>query len=199
MGRNSHIPAADTQHFIIEKSSVIFNKKGFFGTSLSDLEKATGLTKGSIYANFKDKEDVSVRVFEYNYQQLKEALSPYPNKEKSIKGKLKACVDFYLDFYPKLLERGGCAIQNSLVESDDTNPALFQKAKEALLSWKHSIIHLVETGIENKEISNTIVASDFATYFIAIIEGSILIAKSLNDRPGFNATLNKLKAEIEGL
>jgi len=47
--------AEQTRRMIIEKAAPIFNKKGYLGTSISDLTKSTGLTKGAIYGNFKDK------------------------------------------------------------------------------------------------------------------------------------------------
>ena len=48
-----------TRQLIIETAAPIFNKKGYAGTSLSDLTQATGLTKGSIYGNFKNKDEVA--------------------------------------------------------------------------------------------------------------------------------------------
>ncbi|HAE68223.1 MAG TPA: TetR/AcrR family transcriptional regulator, partial [Sphingobacterium sp.] len=51
--------AEQTRQYIIEKTAPIFNKKGYFATSLSDITTATGLTKGSIYGNFKDKDDLA--------------------------------------------------------------------------------------------------------------------------------------------
>ena len=58
--------AERTRNFIIEKTAEIFNRKGYAGTSMSDITEATGLTKGSIYGNFENKEDVALAVFEYN-------------------------------------------------------------------------------------------------------------------------------------
>jgi len=52
---NNMKKSENTRKYIIEKVAPVFNKKGFTGTYLSDMEKATGLTKGSIYGNFKDK------------------------------------------------------------------------------------------------------------------------------------------------
>jgi len=57
--------AEQTRQFIIEKTAPIFNKKGYFATSLSDITTATGLTKGSIYGNFKDKDDLALHVYTY--------------------------------------------------------------------------------------------------------------------------------------
>jgi TetR/AcrR family transcriptional repressor of nem operon len=199
MGRNSHIPAADTEQFILERVSDLFNKKGYWGTSLRDLENATGLTKGSIYANFKDKEEVSLKVFEFNYKNLRQALLERVARKATSKEKLIACVDFYIDYFPALKTKGGCAIQNALVEADDTNPALFERAKRALTTWKDSMQSILEEGIRNKEFSSDLNAEQYAAYLLALIEGAILVAKSLNSQKIFEGILGQLKDEINKL
>ena len=50
----------------LEKIAPIFNKNGYVGTSLSDITQATGLTKGAIYGNFKDKEALAIEAFNFN-------------------------------------------------------------------------------------------------------------------------------------
>ncbi|RKM92681.1 TetR/AcrR family transcriptional regulator, partial [Aquimarina sp. AD10] len=62
------IRSEKTRQLIIKKTASIFNKKGYTGTYLSDLTNATGLTKGSIYGNFKDKNEVALEAFRYNYK-----------------------------------------------------------------------------------------------------------------------------------
>jgi len=55
-----------TTQYIIETVAPIFNKNGYAATSMSDLTKATGLTKGAIYGNFKNKEDLAIASFKHN-------------------------------------------------------------------------------------------------------------------------------------
>ena len=43
----------ETRKLIIEKAAILFNQKGFHGTSMADIMDATELTKGGIYGNFK--------------------------------------------------------------------------------------------------------------------------------------------------
>jgi TetR/AcrR family transcriptional repressor of nem operon len=199
MGRNAHIPADDTQRFIIEKSAAVFNKKGFAGTSITDLEKITGLTKGSIYANFKDKEEVSIKVFEYNYDQLRQSLLERIKNETTAKGKLQACINFYLEFYATLITNGGCVLQNALIDSDDANPLLFESARKALKSWTRHFIEIIEQGMKTDEFKTEIIAEEYAYYMIAVIEGAILVSKSINKPTIFESILSKLNAEIMGL
>lgn len=49
---------ANTKTEIIEKAFLLFIKKGFKGVRLSDIEKATGITKGTFYYHFTGKEEV---------------------------------------------------------------------------------------------------------------------------------------------
>src|SRR5215204_2574009 len=67
----NHVSKADqTKAFIIEKTAPLFNTKGYEGTSMSDIEAATGLTKGSIYGNFTNKDEVALAVFDFNLQKI---------------------------------------------------------------------------------------------------------------------------------
>lgn len=59
-----------TTQFIVEKSAPIFNMKGFAGTSVNDIVNATGLTKGSIYGNFENKDEVALAVFDFNFNRV---------------------------------------------------------------------------------------------------------------------------------
>ncbi|MFA6249149.1 MAG: TetR/AcrR family transcriptional regulator, partial [Mucilaginibacter sp.] len=45
-----------TKQIIIERATPIFNKKGIFGTSMSDIMEAAKLSKGSLYVHFEDKD-----------------------------------------------------------------------------------------------------------------------------------------------
>jgi AcrR family transcriptional regulator len=62
--------AERTKQFIIEKTATLFNTKGIAATSLQDMTEATGLTKGSIYGNFKNKDEVALEVFRYNFKKV---------------------------------------------------------------------------------------------------------------------------------
>ena len=62
----------NTKAYIIERTAPVFNKKGYTGTSLADLTEATGLTKGALYGNFKNKDEIALAVFDHNAALVKE-------------------------------------------------------------------------------------------------------------------------------
>src|SRR3954470_8239628 len=108
--------AEKTKQFIVEKTAPIFNRKGFAGTSLNDLTDATGLTKGSIYGNFANKDEVALAVFDYNLSLLRCATHAAMADSTNAVDKLLKMANFYRQEFKKTLARGGCPILNTSVE-----------------------------------------------------------------------------------
>jgi AcrR family transcriptional regulator len=70
------VKGAQTRQNIIEKSLRLFCVKGYYNTSINDILKATGLTKGGLYGHFPSKEDIWYAVYD---EALTIWLIPVPN------------------------------------------------------------------------------------------------------------------------
>ncbi len=121
-----------TRHFIIETTAEISNKKGYAGTALSDLTQATGLTKGSIYGDFENKEEVALACFDYNLAKINQAVQQRMQQVSSFHGKLSVYAQLYHSFTQASFPEGCCPILNTAIEADDTNNLLKDKASKAL-------------------------------------------------------------------
>ena len=53
----------NTRHLILENALELFAEKGFKGTSINDIAKAAGISKGLAYNYFKSKNDLMIAVF----------------------------------------------------------------------------------------------------------------------------------------
>jgi TetR/AcrR family transcriptional repressor of nem operon len=191
--------AEKTRQFIVEKTAPVFNMKGYAGTSLSDMTEATGLTKGSIYGNFVNKDEVALAVFDYNLQKVNGIIHSEINRRSSAKEQLLAYVHVYNDFLKLPFPSGGCPILNTAIEADDTHPELRKKASDAIISWKKKIVSLIEKGIENKELSAAVNAEQTALSIIALIEGGIMISKLTGKLNYRNLVMQSVEKMIEGL
>ncbi|WPV00431.1 TetR/AcrR family transcriptional regulator [Mucilaginibacter sp. cycad4] len=192
--------AERTRQFIIERTAAIFNKKGYAGTSLSDLTGATGLTKGSIYGNFKNKEEVAAEVFDYNSAKVRNQVQERIQKAKTYHDKLLVYAQVYHSFSRGDFPAGGCPILNTAVDADDTNPLLKDKAARAVVRWKTRIETLVTEGIEAGEFKPGIDTTEVALSMIALIEGGIMIAKVTDTPANLDTvlkTVNKLVDELK--
>ncbi|PZF74929.1 TetR/AcrR family transcriptional regulator [Taibaiella soli] len=191
--------AEKTRQFIVEKTAPVFNKKGYAGTSLTDLTEATGLTKGSIYGNFTNKDEVALAVFDYNLQNLQNIISIEMSKRTGIREKLMTYVDVYEHYQNYPFQQGGCPILNTATEADDTHPELKKKALGAVMNWKNTIMRLIEKGQEEGEFSKDTDAEQMAFTIVATIEGCIMIHKLTGKVQHRNMILQTIEKMIQAL
>lgn len=88
MGR----PKCFDRNEVLDAAIQLFWKKGFADTSLSDLEKATGVNKSGLYSEFKDKEDIFYQSMKHYRDRANtiEILNKEPLGWKNIETLLKA-------------------------------------------------------------------------------------------------------------
>ncbi|MBA4053503.1 MAG: TetR/AcrR family transcriptional regulator [Marivirga sp.] len=192
--------AEETKAFIIEKTAPLFNTKGFVGTSLTDMEKATGLTKGSIYNNFNNKDEVALAVFDHNLKIINTLIEGEMNKYSSAKGQLLAYVKVYnKNVLQSPFPIGGCPILNTAVEADDSHPALRKKANAAILAWKNKIVSLIEKGIKAKEFRPSVNAEETALTIVATIEGAVMISKVTGNTDHMKTIMRAVEKMIDNI
>ena len=166
-----------TRQFIIEKTAPVFNEKGYAGTSMADLENATGLTKGSIYGNFENKDEVALAAFDYNFNMVSHYIKEKTSTTENAIERLLVYPNVYRKFFSIPFLKAGCPILNTSTESDDTHPPLKEKAANALHAWKKSVENQIKRGISRNEIKEDTDPAEFAVVLIALIEGAIMQAK----------------------
>jgi len=171
-----------TRQLIIEKTATIFNKKGFAGTSLSDITNATGLTKGSIYGNFENKEEVALAVFKYNAGELWKKKENWIAGHSDAKSKLTALINFYRKNWKELFENGGCPVMNAATDADDVMPLIKERVKKTVENWVNNVAKILQEGIEQNTFKPTINTMEYSRLFIMMIEGGILLSK-ITDKP----------------
>ncbi|MBN1760210.1 MAG: TetR/AcrR family transcriptional regulator [Chitinispirillaceae bacterium] len=167
-----------TRNRIIEQTATIFNKKGYAGTAISDLTSATKLTKGSVYGNFEDKDEIALAAFEYNLRQITQEFSVGMEKAATTLDKLLVYPRTYRAIYKRIMDSGGCPILNTLVEADDTHPALKAAALAALQRWKQALVRLINEGIQKKELIQSLDAEKVAENMLSLFEGGGILAKA---------------------
>ena len=186
-----------TKLFIIEKSAPIFNQKGYAATSMADILKATGLAKGGIYGNFKNKDEIALEAFDYSLHKLKEALRFKIKQQTNASGKLNAILDFYHNYSVSPIVEGGCVLLNTAIDADDSMPFLKERAKQGLKEMLGSLKYIIEKGIESGEFSKKLNPLHEAELIFAIIEGGIMMSK-LSDSPVIlNKLLENIRTQIE--
>jgi TetR/AcrR family transcriptional repressor of nem operon len=189
--------AEKTREFIIEQAAPLFNSKGYSGTSLNDLIKATRLTKGAIYGNFSNKDEIAIAVYKYNVAGMSKKLDLVLDTKKTATEKLVAFTAFYKANWKALFEKGGCPVLNAAVEADDNLPFLRSAVQGSIKSWAKKIKMIIEEGKTNREFKKNIDSAQYAYTFITLIEGGVMLSKILNDKHFLFSALDRVNFIME--
>ncbi|MEM7104859.1 MAG: TetR family transcriptional regulator C-terminal domain-containing protein [Bacteroidota bacterium] len=192
--------AEETRRFIIEKTAPILNKKGIAGTSISDIIKATGLQKGGIYGNFKKgKIEIVHEVFDYISTKLYAGVSESVMQHQKAPDRLFALLSFYSKYVYNPTVEGGCPIINFSTEVDDTDPVLQEKVANFAKKVERAVARLVQAGIDSGEFRKDVNPEEFATRFMIMIEGAIMLSKLQRTNKPMNLSVKTLKNEVKSL
>ncbi|OCT11265.1 TetR family transcriptional regulator [Paenibacillus pectinilyticus] len=166
---------------IIEKSAVLFNEKGYTGTTMQDIMDVTGLTKGAIYRSFASKDDIAIEAFQYAGQVLWQHFSAAIETQDTATGKIIAMCDVYRDTVHNPPLQGGCPFLNTAVESDHSFPVLRDHAVGAYSQMLGFIQSLLAEGLRTGEFQPEMELESVASFIFSTIEGGIMAGRLMRD------------------
>ena len=146
----------NTAAYILEIVSPLFNQKGYMGTSLSDLTKATGFTKGALYFHFKNKEALALEAFHFNLEKVIHPLRRQMAEKDTAPEKLAALTDYYRQYYDMAKARGGCPILNVGTDAKHNNPALYEASQNIAAKLIAGLEKVLKEGMVAKELKQDI-------------------------------------------
>ncbi len=171
----------ETKEKILQQAAELFNQQGYAGASIADIMRVTGLQKGGIYNHFQSKEDLALQAFDFAIAQFKERYRTILRSKHHAVDRLQAIVDIFRSNIDNPIIKGGCPILNTAIESDDTHPALRERAKQAMDSWREMVSQIIRKGIERGEILPTVNIDEIATIMISSLEGAVMMSKLYGD------------------
>ena len=185
-----------TRQEIIRKAAPIFNQKGYNGAALSDLMRATGLKKGGIYRHFDSKQELAGEAFEHAWKLAMEARFEGTNEIPNTVDRLKQIVR---NFRPRRTSvvPGGCPLLNTAIDSDDGNPRLRAKARQALSSWLDRLQAIAEEGKRQGEVRSDVDSAKLAMLIVSTLEGSVMIRRLQKKDEPLNLACHHLVEYLE--
>jgi TetR/AcrR family transcriptional repressor of nem operon len=186
-----------TREYIIMQAANIFNQQGYFGSSVSDIMRETGLRKGGIYNHFESKDELVLAAFDYAIQLVNKRYAHAIEGKSTALEQLIAIISVYDNIIEDPPLKGGCPLLNTAVESDDTHPVLREKAREAMDRWLRFIRIIIKKGIKLGEIRNNIDVDAVATFIVSTIEGGVMVSKLYQDSAYMHSVIDQLTHFIE--
>ncbi|GAA1051900.1 TetR/AcrR family transcriptional regulator [Dietzia natronolimnaea] len=75
---------------ILDAAAEVFQSQGFNGTTIDDIARRIGATKGRVYYYFRSKFDIYLSVYEYGMRLVREAVEPHVDGPGSGRDRLTA-------------------------------------------------------------------------------------------------------------
>lgn len=188
--------AEETKRYIIETVAPIFNKHGYAATTMSQLTKATKLTKGAIYGNFKNKEELAIQAFDYNVALLIGAIRKRTNKSSTATERLHAIIDFYREYYTYSKKFGGCPVLNVGVDANNQNTLLLENVRKTIKTLQGYIEKIIQKGIDNGEFKASSDAKAWAVRIDTMIQGATFIMHTMDNEVYMKDTMDQIELMI---
>lgn len=186
-----------TRQTAIERAAEEFSLRGYFGTSLGDLSRVTGLEKGGIYNHFSSKEALALAAFDFTVEGYRTRFREGLANQRAALPRLRAVIDVFRGLIENPLLPGGCLVLNTAIEADDAHPVLRERAKQAMTEWREMIHRIVASGIRHGELRQDTDAEALATLMIATLEGGVMLSKLYGDTSHMHRAANHLAQYLE--
>jgi len=166
-----------TRQAIIEASMKLFAKRGYHGTSVSQIAEATGLTKGALYWHFKGKEHLFLTVLDCIRESWQETIMNRVESSVRVAEKLEQLFDATSEMVAG--SDDPCSMHLFLV-SAGAQPEMrdFEDAiKAAYAGYVKTLADTIRAGQEDGDIKKEVDAESTAVGIIGCLEGAVLQAR----------------------
>ena len=171
----------------IEAAMLLFWEKGYTDTSMSDLLKTTGLTKGSFYNAFGSKHDLFVKtLLKYDVENRRVFLQELVSKDSPV----EAIETFFNAVVSESVEdrdRKGCFLVNTSLDLNSHEDEIKRIILKGLGEVETFFKQMIELGQLRAMISKDIVPEATAKALMGAVIGIRVLGRCVYDRKALEA------------
>ena len=168
------------QEQILDKAMEVFWQKGYEGTSVQDLTKATGLGRGSLYGAFGDKEQLFIRVLDRYADRFQAEIVEQldnPDPYQALEGMFEVMIKRMSNpSYPR-----GCLNTNTSVGMSGKSEMIERKIAERLGGLESVIYEVLRKAQTEDKLSSEQDIRALARFLVAVFQGMAVLNKTFAD------------------
>lgn len=179
----------------LDKAMNLFWLRGYEATTMTDLRRAMGIGRQSLYDTFGDKKQLFSEVLDqyvsFNDANVAEMLT----NDLGIAG-----IRSFLDARVRMLSSGvrrGCLMMNTCVELVPHDPAVASKIQAGLITMQEGFEAALRGAIQQGQLAKNADVSNLAVFLTSQVAGMVVMAKNHASREQLQAvadlTLEALK------
>ena len=188
-----------TREKLLETAQYLMLAKGYTATSVEEICEASNLTKGSFFHYFAGKEELGKAVLDrYVNGMFQAAQNAGFLKKSDPLQRLFGYIDFMIEISKDPARRSGCLLGNFAQVLTDTHPEIRTQCAAHFLLWADSLKQELDAAKTAYKIKGLDTRS-LADHFIALFEGSLMLAKTRQDLDVVADNLNHFKKYLKSI
>ena len=187
-----------TRENILDHAEALVLSYGFAGTSIDKVIAKAGITKGAFFYHFKNKTDLAKSLIERFHKKDMAVLRPFMFRAEKLSHdplqQLLIFVGLLSEMFDQLTEPfPGCLHAAYVYQSRQFNEEIMCVCSNAMLDWRVLIGDKIRAILEKYPPRQPVDADSLADLLISILEGSVLLSKTLNDPKVVAPTLHHFR------
>ncbi|MCF7701828.1 TetR family transcriptional regulator [Loktanella sp. M215] len=190
----------DARTRLLEAARDVIRSKGFAATSVDDLCRSAGVTKGAFFHHFKTKDALGVAAANF-WAETTSALfasAPYHEHDDPLDRVLA-----YLDFRKAII--GGetfeytCLVGTMTQEVHESAPAIREACAASIFGHAATLEADIEAARKQRDIDADWTAESLALHTQAVLQGGFILAKATGDPDFARESVDHLIRYVRGL
>jgi TetR/AcrR family transcriptional regulator, transcriptional repressor for nem operon len=191
--------ALATRESITRAAAQLLALKGYHDTTLEEVRRAAGVTTGAFFHHFTSKEDLGFAVLDSHMERRRQELDqleqdlPAPRNDDPLARVFRRLDAIAGMVASRAHRKGGCIIGNLSTALSDTHEGFRRRLAacfdEMALEFKPHLDAAVRMSGRGAGVD----AWALARYIVAVIEGSIMLARTQRDTRGMAGNFEMLK------
>ena len=183
-----------TKSTILSQALARASKLGLESLSIGELAKAVGMSKSGLFAHFKSKETLQMKVLDLAAElMIKSVMEPAIKEPRGI-SRIRAIVTNWIDWNVKSLP-GGCPFIAASAEFDDRPGKVRERVYQIQFQWIQTLKKSASIAVAEKQFQANADVDQFAYELYSLLMGFHHYKRMLGD-PDAIARLNKSFDEL---
>jgi TetR/AcrR family transcriptional regulator, transcriptional repressor for nem operon len=199
--RSALAKPASARSKLLDAATALVRQKGYAATSIDDLCKAAGVTKGAFFHHFPSKEALAVAGAEAWTEHARVRIftdAPWMRVADPLR-RVLAHIDFRLAMIDGPVEEFTCLVGTMVQEAFATNDNIRAACDASITAYAERLAEDVQAAIDARDVAGTVDALDLAYHIQAVLQGAFILAKAKGDPAIARASVTHLKRYVSML
>ena len=193
-------PAPLARTKLLDAALAVIRARGYSATTVDEICREAGVTKGAFFHHFKSKEDLAIAAAQH-WNEVTGALFAGAAYQSVVdpRERILAYIDFRAQIVQGDLAEVTCLLGTMVQETFDTHPAIRTACREGIESHARTLVPMIAEAKALYAPNAPWRAESLALYTQAALQGAFIIAKARGESQIASELIAHLRRYVRGI